>query len=87
VSQLVWHKKDLSMVTSPYIRKKLDVYLFDYFEPHEEFFSYLAAVIITDDRATNLALTAFSSEGSFTCHTYCDTGPRLLWLVVNLKDP
>jgi hypothetical protein len=25
-----------------------------------------------------LALTAFSSEGSFTCHTYCDTGPPFL---------
>jgi hypothetical protein len=23
-------------------------------------------------------LTAFSSEGSFTCHTYCDTGPPSL---------
>jgi hypothetical protein len=25
-----------------------------------------------------LALTAFSSEGSSTCHTYCDTGPPFL---------
>jgi hypothetical protein len=25
-----------------------------------------------------LTLTAFSSEGSFTCHTYCDTGPPFL---------
>jgi hypothetical protein len=25
-----------------------------------------------------LALTAFSSEGSFTCHTYCDKGPPFL---------
>jgi hypothetical protein len=31
------------------------------------------------------ALTAFSSEGSFTCHTYCDTGPRFLRSC--LKDP
>jgi hypothetical protein len=30
------------------------VCLFDYFEPHEQFFSYLAAVTITDDRAANL---------------------------------
>jgi hypothetical protein len=36
-------------------------------------------VTITGDRAANLdlclTLTAFSSEGSFTCYTYCDTGP------------
>jgi hypothetical protein len=52
------------------------------FESHEQFFSYLATVTITGDRAANvdlcLALTAFSSEGSFTCHTYCDTGPPFL---------
>jgi hypothetical protein len=49
------------------------------FESHEQFFSYLATVTITSDRAANLdlclALMAFSSEGSFTCHTNCDTGP------------
>jgi hypothetical protein len=48
------------------------------FESHQQFFSFLATVTITGDRATNLdlclALTAFSSEGYFTCHTYCDTG-------------
>jgi hypothetical protein len=52
------------------------------FELHEQFFSYLATVTIAGDRAANLnlclALTAFSSEGSFTCHTYCDTGPPFL---------
>jgi hypothetical protein len=52
------------------------------FESHEQFFSYLATVTITGDRAANLdiclALVAFSSEGSFTCHTYCDTGPPFL---------
>jgi hypothetical protein len=52
------------------------------FHPHKAFFSYLAAVTITGDRAADLhlclALTAFSSEGSFTCHTYCDTGPSVL---------
>jgi hypothetical protein len=56
------------------------------FEPHEQFFSYLAAVTIANDRAANLdlclGLRAFSSEGSFTCHTYCDTGPPFL-----RKDP
>jgi hypothetical protein len=51
------------------------------FESHEQFFRYLATVTINGDKAANLdlclALTSFSSEGSFTCHTYCDTGPRL----------
>jgi hypothetical protein len=53
-----------------------------YFESHEQFFSYLATVTITGDRAANLelclALTTISSEGFFTCHTYCDTGPPFL---------
>jgi hypothetical protein len=48
------------------------------------FFSYLAAVTITGDRAANidlcLALTAFNSGGSFAYHTYCDTGPPFLRL-------
>jgi hypothetical protein len=38
------------------------------------------AVTIAGDKAANLdlclALMAFSSEVSFACHTYCDTGPR-----------
>jgi hypothetical protein len=42
------------------------------FESHEQFFSYLAAVTITGDRAANLdlclALMAFSSEGSYVPH-------------------
>jgi hypothetical protein len=53
-----------------------------YFESHEQFFSYLATITITGDKAAKLdvclALTAFSSEGSFTCHTYCDAGPPFL---------
>jgi hypothetical protein len=53
--------------------------LFVCLESHEQFFSYLATVTIAGDGAANLdlylALTAVSSEGSFTCHTYCDTGP------------
>jgi hypothetical protein len=65
------------------------VCLFVCFESHEQFFSYLATVTIAGDRAANLdlclALTAFSSEGSFTCHTYCDTGPPFLRSY--LKDP
>jgi hypothetical protein len=65
------------------------VWLFVCFESHEQFFSYLATVTITGDRAANLDLclahTAFSSEGSFTCHTYCDTGPP--FLMSHPKDP
>jgi hypothetical protein len=52
------------------------------FESQEQFFSYLATLTITGERAANLdlclALTTFSSEGSFTCHTYCDTEPPFL---------
>jgi hypothetical protein len=52
------------------------------FESHEQFFSYLATVTITGNRAANLdlclALAAFSSEGSIKCHTYCDMGPPFL---------
>jgi hypothetical protein len=60
--------------------------LFVCFEPHEQFFSYLAAITIAGDRAANLDLClALSSEGSFTCHTYCDTGPPFLWSYP--KDP
>jgi hypothetical protein len=59
------------------------------FESHEQFFSYLAIVTITGDRAANidlcLALTAFSSKDSFTCHTYCVTIP--LFLRSYPKDP
>jgi hypothetical protein len=32
------------------------VYLFVCFEPHEQFFSYLAAVTIASDKAANLDL-------------------------------
>jgi hypothetical protein len=39
-------------------------------------------VTITGDRAENLdlclAFMAFSSEGSFTCNTYCHTRPRYI---------
>jgi hypothetical protein len=48
----------------------------------EWFFNYLATVTITCHRTANLdlclALTAFSSESSFTCHTCCDAGPAFL---------
>jgi hypothetical protein len=58
------------------------VCLFVCFESQEQFFSYLATFTITSDMAANLdlclALTAFSSEGSFTCHTYCGWGPLFL---------
>ena len=56
--------------------------LFICFESNEQFFHYLATVTITGDGAANLdlclALTAFNSEDSFTCHTYCDTLPPFL---------
>jgi hypothetical protein len=45
----------------------------------------VAAVTITSDRAANvdlfLVLAAFSSEVSFTCHTYCDTGPQFFKVI------
>jgi hypothetical protein len=57
----------------------LFVGVFFFFESHEQFFSYLATVTITGDGAENLdlclALTAFSSEGSFTGFFYV---PHLL---------
>jgi hypothetical protein len=59
-----------------------------YLQLHEQFFSYLAAVTITGDRAAYLdpclALMAFSSGGSFTYHTCCDTG--LQFILCHPKD-
>jgi hypothetical protein len=48
-------------------------------QPLEQFFCYLVAVTTTDDKAANSyllcsALMTFNSEGSFTCHTCCNTG-------------
>jgi hypothetical protein len=67
----------------------IETNLFDCFESHEQFFNYQATVTITCDRASNLnlrlALAALSSEGSFTCHTYCDTGP--LFVRSHPNDP
>jgi hypothetical protein len=58
-------------------------FLFVCLQPHQQFFSYLVAVIITTaenlDLHVCLALMAFSSEGSFTCHTYCNIGPQFIW--------
>jgi hypothetical protein len=59
----------------------LFICLFVCFELHEQFFSYLATVTITGDLDLCLALTAFSSEGSFTCHTHCDTGPPFFKII------
>jgi hypothetical protein len=67
------------------------MWFFICFESNKQFFIYLATVTITDDRAAKLdlctALTVFtcSSNGSFTCHTYCNTGP--LFLRSYPKDP
>jgi hypothetical protein len=57
-----------------------EICLFVCVESHEQFFQAIwRLVTITGDRAAKsdlwLALTAFSSEGSFTCRTYCQTGP------------
>jgi hypothetical protein len=59
----------------------LFVCLFVCLSKQGQFFSYLASVTSASDRAANLDLClamAFSSEGSFTCHTYCDAGPRFI---------
>jgi hypothetical protein len=51
----------------------------------EQSFSYPSAVSITEDGIANtdlcLALVAFSSEGSFTCHTCCDTEPEFIQFI------
>jgi hypothetical protein len=77
MSQLLWHDKDPLPCSKAPISG-----IFVCFESHEQFFSYVATVTITGDGAVNLdlclALTAFSSEGPFKCHTYCDTGPPFL---------
>jgi hypothetical protein len=48
----------------------------------QQFFSYPSAITITSGRAANLdlclALMNFSKEGSFSCHSYCDIGPRFM---------
>jgi hypothetical protein len=73
--QLATQSRDFSLML-------LHKCLFVCFELQEQFFSYLATVTITSDRAVNLdiclALTAFSNEGSYMCHTYCDTGPPFI---------
>jgi hypothetical protein len=78
---ILWHHIQITVLSYD-IQICLFVCLFVCFESHEQFFSYLATVTITRDRAENLdlclALTAFSSEDSFTCHTYCDMGPPFL---------
>jgi hypothetical protein len=58
------------------------VCLFVYLQLQEQFFSYLAVVTIPGDRAANFglcsALRLLSREGSLSCHTYCDIGPRFI---------
>jgi hypothetical protein len=82
VSSILWRWDLLYHVHDMKSRLWSQTCVFVCFELHELFFNYLAIVTITDDRAANLdlcfALTAFSSEDSFTCHTYCDTGPPFL---------
>jgi hypothetical protein len=71
-----------------YLYKCCIVCLFVCIDLSEQVFSYPAAVTITGDRTANsnlcFALMAFSSEGSFSCYTYCDAGP---WFIrSNAKD-
>jgi hypothetical protein len=73
--------------------------LFVCFQSHEQFSSYLASVTSAGDRAANLdlclVLMTFSCQGSFTCHTYCDTGPpflahlswKLKWAILIARCP
>jgi hypothetical protein len=71
------HRRKSSVSRTDHGFPTMFVCLFVCFESHEQLFSYLVTVTIAGDRAANLdlclALTPFSSEGSFTCHTYCDT--------------
>jgi hypothetical protein len=66
------------------------VCLFDCFEPHRQFFRYLAAVTITGDRAANLdvhlclALPAFSRAVLLRA---TPTATRDLFLRSYQKDP
>jgi hypothetical protein len=70
----IWSSDPQIALFCSLLQQERFVCLFVCFESHEQFFSYLATVTITGDRPVNLdlclALTAFSSEGSFTCHTY-----------------
>jgi hypothetical protein len=75
VSQQVWHDKDPSLLKGP--ERRAYAKLLQPFAGNGDVSIYLDLCI---------ALSAFSSEGSFTCHTYCDTGhpylrsyPRDLW--------
>jgi hypothetical protein len=65
-------------------------FFFVCFGPHKQFFSYLTAVTITSDRSANLdlclALTAFSSEGSFTCHTSAIPNVREFLVSIELSS-
>jgi hypothetical protein len=60
------------------------------FSSTSNFFSYLATVTFAGDRTANfdqcLEFTVFSSEGSFKCHTYCDTEPPLLIKVISERS-
>jgi hypothetical protein len=80
--RMIINTLNMIMITIISLKWHLFVCLFDCLESHKQFFSYLATVTITGDGAANLdlclALTTFSSKGSFTCHTYCDTGPLFL---------
>jgi hypothetical protein len=85
-----WLPTDLNLCPWPswltYLKKAFVLFVclfvrsFVCLQPPEQFFSYPAAV--TSDRAANLdlclALVSFSSEGSFSYHTYCDAGLQFI---------
>jgi hypothetical protein len=86
--KLCYHNKETQCSCVDINLYCLFVCLFDCLWLHKQFFSYLVAVALIKDRVANLdlffAVTAFSSEGLFTCHTYCDTKSQFIWS--HLKD-
>jgi hypothetical protein len=83
---LEWH---LPLTTMPTCMFKLlkdssnaEVVTFVCLYPSEQVFSHSADVTFTDDRIADfdlcLACLALSSEGSFTCHTFCDIKARVI---------
>jgi hypothetical protein len=59
------------------IMSRKDFILVFFYSRLSNIFGYQAAVTITGLDLC-LALTTFISEGSFKCHTYCDTGPQII---------
>jgi hypothetical protein len=64
-------------IETPVVSVTVCFCLFVCLQQHKQHFSYQVAVTIIGGRAANLdlclALMAVRSEGSFMCHTCCDT--------------